>query len=116
MASLLEGVFPLVGGPGEKPMGKTFRPLITRIWSEVTVTTEPVCASAQRKLASKRRLKNARQRRDRATAQGSLILESKSGLESASSNKVLGRVPAELELSQGSCYEWITTCERFYFA
>src|SRR5690349_5466399 len=87
IASLLVGVFPFVGGPGEKPMGKTLRPLIARIWSEVTVTTEPVCAGADCELASKRRVKNARQSRDQSAAQGNLILEGKSGAKSASSNK-----------------------------
>src|SRR5258706_6108789 len=44
-ASPLLGVLPLVGGPGEKPIGKTLRPLRTRTLSALTVTTEPVWAT-----------------------------------------------------------------------
>src|SRR6185369_5704612 len=44
IASLPDGVWPLVGGPGEKPIGKTFRPFRMRTLSALTVTTDPVCA------------------------------------------------------------------------
>src|SRR5215470_372326 len=58
IASLPAGVRLDVGGPGEKPMGKTLRPFRTRTLSELTVTTEPVWAAAakvkQRRLRSHR--------------------------------------------------------------
>jgi len=41
-ASAPDWVLPPVGGPGEKPMGKTFRPLMTSTLSELMVTSEPL--------------------------------------------------------------------------
>src|ERR1035441_1048389 len=44
-ASLPQVVVLLLGGPGEKPIGNTFRPLMTSAISALTVTTEPVWPS-----------------------------------------------------------------------
>src|SRR5947207_5687139 len=64
------GVLPLVGGPGEKPMGKTLRPFRTRALSALTVTTEAVCAMAlvAAKAMTKKRISRGAQRSARPTA------------------------------------------------
>src|SRR3954464_7934921 len=50
-ASVLPGVFPFVGGPGEKPMGNTLRPLTTRTLFDVRLTTELVWAESENEAA-----------------------------------------------------------------
>ena len=54
IASSPVGVFPAVGGPGEKPIVKALRPLITSTLSALTVTTEPVCATPDEVHSQKR--------------------------------------------------------------
>ena len=56
----IAAVRPLVGGPGENPMVKTFRPLISSTWSALTVTSELVWASNVEEAVEARR--SARQR------------------------------------------------------